>query len=185
MRRGNSGVLAVPAPPVIASGDDGGDGQEVQGVEPEFFGIKAVGRRICFICDGSGSMGAHFSQLKTELVRLVASLPEGTQFVVMFFSGKTIGSLKWRSAGAQGARSLEKDLADTTSGGSSDPTDAIKIAFQMKKVPRHHFLADRRPDRTSNPQGHQGSEQHRWSFASSHRPLWIECWWITASTGCI
>ena len=140
MRRGNSGVLAVPAPPVIASGDDGGDGQEVQGVEPEFFGIKAVGRRICFICDGSGSMGAHFSQLKTELVRLVASLPEGTQFVVMFFSGKTIGSLKWRSAGAQGARSLEKDLADTTSGGSSDPTDAIKIAFQMKKVPDTIFL---------------------------------------------
>ena len=77
-------VADVPEPLELVDAGDGKTGG-VEAERPNFFGIKATGKRICFICDGSGSMTGYFDQLKRELVDLVRRLPSGTRFIVLFF----------------------------------------------------------------------------------------------------
>ena len=136
--------------PEMSSEIDGGGGDD-SSTQTRFFGIEATGNRICFICDGSGSMSDHFPRLQAELVSLVRGLPE-TEFVVMYFSGNTIGDLRWRKAGPQSARWLQREIQSMSPGGGSDPVSAFEIALSGGKLRKRPDMIFLMTDGAINPQ---------------------------------
>ena len=61
----------------------------------------------------------------------------------MYFSGTTIGDLRWRKAGPQGARWLQREITSMNPGGGSDPVLAFEIALsggQLDPKPETIFL---------------------------------------------
>jgi len=80
---------------VGAGGAGGGFGAGIgRGAKFSFLGQTALGRRVIFVVDVSGSMSAigqgekisRFELLKKELNKSVSQLPAGTAFQVLFFS---------------------------------------------------------------------------------------------------
>jgi hypothetical protein len=137
-----AGEINMPAPNDFAGIELGDEAPPV--ADERFFGIKLDGEeRICFICDGSGSMGDHFPRLQAELIQLISALSNRTKYIVVYFSGKTIGDLKWRPAGRNGARALARRLTSMESGGGSDPIPAFEIALggrSLRDKPNTIFL---------------------------------------------
>ena len=78
-----------------AGGAGGGFGAAIgRGAKFSFVGQTAVGRRVVFVVDVSGSMSAigqgetisRFDLLKKELVKSMSQMPMGTAYQVLFFS---------------------------------------------------------------------------------------------------
>lgn len=78
-----------------AGGAGGGFGAGIgRGGKFSFVGQTAIGRRVVFVVDVSGSMSAigqgekisRFDLLKKELVKSISQIPQGTAYQVLFFS---------------------------------------------------------------------------------------------------
>lgn len=100
-----------------AGGAGGGFGAGIgRGAKFSFLGQTALGRRVIYVVDVSGSMSAigqgekisRFDLLKKELTKSISQLPAGTAFQVLFFSdfawppgevnsrnGEAFGKYRW------------------------------------------------------------------------------------------
>jgi len=69
-------------------GVPGGSGA---GIKTSFIGLAGVGSRIVFVCDGTGSMGEAFGDLKRQLRKSIDALTPVQSFNVIFFQdGKAL-----------------------------------------------------------------------------------------------
>ena len=103
--------------------------------QPQFFGTRSKGNRLVFIIDKSGSMsGSRLQNAKKELIRTLRSLNFTNYFFIFFYDNVA------RPMPAKGlirANQLSKNQAiawigNVPSSGGTDPTGAIRGAFQMK-----------------------------------------------------
>ncbi len=91
-----AGALGASKPMGIgAGGAGGGFGAGIgRGGKFSFVGQTAIGRRVVFVVDVSGSMSAigqgekisRFDLLKKELVKSITQMPMGTSYQILFFS---------------------------------------------------------------------------------------------------
>ncbi|MFN0080335.1 MAG: hypothetical protein ACKVY0_28035 [Prosthecobacter sp.] len=91
-----AGVLGASKPLGMgAGGAGGGFGAGIgRGGKFSFVGQTAIGRRVVFVVDVSGSMSAigqgekisRFDLLKKELVKSISQIPMGTAYQILFFS---------------------------------------------------------------------------------------------------
>lgn len=121
-----------------------------------FFGIPIQGRRVLFLIDRSGSMGAHHAPLgadsgtssgkavpdstrlawaKHELLQAVDGLPRDAFFDVIIFSG---GVDRWRGSltpATEGRRkALREQLAVVEPGGGTNIWGALERALDLRSV---------------------------------------------------
>ena len=109
----------------------------------DFFGARVKGRYICFVCDISGSMmGDKLEALKTELIRTIRALPQGTHVQVTFFDDATHVLVQgWTRTGTPACDGLLRRIDGVGCGGGTDPTGALHHVFtQLDPVPHELFL---------------------------------------------
>jgi len=100
-----------------------------------FFGTRSKGNRLVFIIDKSGSMsGSRLEKAKKELIRTLKSLPSTKYFFVYFYDdvGKPMPRAKLQVASPNNVNSIIRWIGTVNSGGGTDPTGALRGAFQMK-----------------------------------------------------
>lgn len=149
-------VSAASAAPLALSGGSGTDDGESLSLGgaaaggASFFGVEASGSRIVYIVDVSGSMlhNGKIQSLQRELLASVASLPPGSEFVVIVFSDAAStralgGSATWRDAGASGRADVETAVRALTPSGGTEPLDAFRLAFELDPKPEAvYFMTD-------------------------------------------
>jgi len=100
-----------------------------------FFGTRGKGRRFIFIIDKSGSMqSGRLQAAKTELIKTLRKLPTGTQFKVYFFNhqAEPMPGRGLLIATPQSIARAEKWIRARDSNGGTDPSQALKWAFELK-----------------------------------------------------
>jgi len=116
------GTLAVDA----AGGAGGG---------ASFFGLYARGRSFVYVVDHSGSMeGEPLEAAKNELVRSLSALESDMKFYVLFYNDSTLampGDLL-EDASVKNLNTCRQWIATITSGGGTDPTDALSKALAFR-----------------------------------------------------
>lgn len=119
-------------------GDGIGDGS---GSGLEFFNTAVTATKVVYVIDSSGSMKEPHSEarsrldrLKMELVRSIGSLPDATEFYVIFFNLKAVPmpaeSLQ-RATRENKLRYLNW-VVKLRGGGGTDPREAVKQALELK-----------------------------------------------------
>jgi hypothetical protein len=113
--------------------------------ESSFFGVRGAGKRVCLICDISGSMqGPKLDRLKAELEKSIRGFGDETRFLVVFFDGAAhTMDQKWMHGKADRQRALALVQAQGT-GGGTDPTAAFNFAFgSLSPIPDViYFMTD-------------------------------------------
>lgn len=113
----------------------------------KFFGVEAVGSRIAYICDVSGSMaGPKLDSLKKELVESIDALTERSSFNVALFSSESkplLGRAKWTEANARGKKNASQNIHALTPGGATNPAPAFEDIFDLRPRPEAiYFMTD-------------------------------------------
>lgn len=141
LRRGNAQAPTDLATRASRARDPKARAEPAGGVD--FFGARAEGTHICFVCDISGSMdGPKLDALRAELKRSIGALPRGSHVQVVFFS--QVGHILtpgWKTTGTPACDALLRGIDKTGSRGGTDPTQAIEYAFtQLDPRPDTLFL---------------------------------------------
>ena len=119
-----------------ASGAIGGDQSGARGT---FFGISATGHTFVYILDKSGSMGGdRYRRAADELIRSVDALHSTQQFYVFLFSDEVTAMFDSPSplplpvrATTQNKQRLATWLDGVKPGGSTNPTEALRLSMRM------------------------------------------------------
>lgn len=125
------------------SGSGTGTGNGVgDGYATEFFGLAPLGKRIVYVMDASKSMNrphdsdaqTRFKRVKIELVNSIGSLPQESQFFIIFFNDYCVSmpapGLEPATLGAK-----QKYLAwmqQVITAGNTEPTMALATALKMR-----------------------------------------------------
>lgn len=130
-----------------------------------FYGLEVVSERVTFVLDVSGSMSAsagagsrtraggppsggptRIDVAKTELVRALGGLSEGTLFNLVFFNS---GVAPWKDGlVAAGEKAMESALQFTRiqeASGGTNLFDALMLAFEEERVDTIYLLSDGAP----------------------------------------
>jgi hypothetical protein len=135
---------SAPGPSAVG-GSVGAGGQASSATNVDFFGMKVRGRYIAFVIDCSGSMGeaGKLQAALDELRRTVLALPaDANVFVIFFNSGASqVGSFSsWVQAKSPACKQLVDAFGSVGSGGGTNPTPALEIAFAQRPRPDEIFL---------------------------------------------
>ena len=109
----------------------------------DFFGARVKGRYVCFVCDISGSMmGDKLEALKTEIIRTIRALPEGSQVQVTFFDDRPRVLVPgWTRTGTPACDTLLRRIDEVGTGGGTDAVDALQYTLaELDPVPHELFL---------------------------------------------
>jgi hypothetical protein len=106
-------------------------------------------RRVVFVCDASGSMINKFATLKEQLNRVISKMRIPQSFDVIFFQDNRAIVLSRDAlhhdslilASADGRRNASAFLESLTIGQTSDPMQALRLAFS-RKPDLLYFLTD-------------------------------------------
>lgn len=122
---------------------------------PQFFGVEIVAQRIVFVLDVSSSMRdtggedqTRLSRLKTELNRMIDSLPADTQFTVICFNStitKLSGSLL--KATSSNKSRAKKFFASVEPAAETWTDRALEAAFAVPNVRTIFLMSDGGPVR--------------------------------------
>ncbi|MEM9827185.1 MAG: hypothetical protein AAF958_11380 [Planctomycetota bacterium] len=114
----------------------GGDAANDDPNACSFFGLPAIGKRIVYVVDRSGSMrGRRFDLAVAELKKSIAGLDHDQRFQIMFFSNTTIQLVTrdrrdpWASAMQPDFPFIQSQLDAITVDGGTDPRDAVRRAI--------------------------------------------------------
>ncbi len=106
----------------------------------DFFGLptghrgQPPARKICYVCDASGSMLGRFDELRTEIVKSVSSLRTGQFFNVIFFQENetkpmTTGELL--PANAFNKDKCSKFVEAISARNTTNPIPSLEVAFKQ------------------------------------------------------
>ncbi len=136
-----------------------------------FFGLQVVSDRICFIMDVSGSMeersgsGNRLDAAKEQLVGVLEKYPAGDLFNVIFFSSDAFAwSDELVKMGKKSRKEVLGYVERQTPGGATAIYDALKLAFEDRRIDTIYLLTDGDPmGGTINEPGRIRREVARWN----------------------
>lgn len=145
-----------------------------------FFGLQVVSDRICFIMDVSGSMeeqagsGNRLDMAKKQLSGVLEQYPAGDLFNVIFFSSDAFA---WEDELIKMTDKTRKEalkyVGRQTPGGATAIYDALKLAFEDRRIDTIYLLTDGEPSGgTINEPERIRSEVRRWNTS---RHVRINC----------
>jgi HEAT repeat protein len=145
-----------------------------------FFGLQVVSDRICFIMDISGSMeqrsgdGNRLDAAKEQLLGVLEKYPEGDLFNVIFFSSDAFA---WSDELVKMTKKSRKEalsyVTRQTPGGATAIYDALKLAFEDRRIDTIYLLTDGDPmGGTIDAPGRIRTEVERWNQT---RKIQIHC----------
>jgi len=129
-----------------ATGTPAANGAPIgSGTNVDFFGTQIKGRYVAFIIDNSGSMGQgnKMQAALAQLDRTIRALPRDTNFYVVFFSSdarELPGFSGWVKAQSSDCSSILKQLPGIPIEGGTNPTSALRIAFDKSPRPDEIFF---------------------------------------------
>jgi hypothetical protein len=110
----------------------GGNGA---GPKSSFLGTGGNARKICYLCDASGSMLSVFGNLKFELKKSIDALKPVQTFNVVFFSDDRVFAFDKNSlvtASPENKRRAYEFIDTATSAGGTQPIPAIRLALSQR-----------------------------------------------------
>lgn len=124
-----------------------GEGSGGAGGGTSFFGVEARGTRIAYICDISGSMtGEKLATLKRQLSISLDGLPEGGQFLVIFFESRSLPlgqQERWIDANHKNKEWADLQIRQVEARGGTNPEPAFVSAMALRPRPDAiYFMTD-------------------------------------------
>ncbi|MDP6838591.1 MAG: HEAT repeat domain-containing protein, partial [Planctomycetota bacterium] len=145
-----------------------------------FYGLQVVSERVCFILDVSGSMkyetsnGTRLEAAKRELQAVLDKYPDENLFNILFFSTDVY---PWEDSlvvmGEKTRKAAQGFVSRQEPDGYTAVYDALKLAFEDKRVDTLYLLSDGNPYQGTIDDPEQiRAEVKRWN---STRHLKIHC----------
>ena len=109
----------------------------------KFMEIRGVAMRIAYVVDRSGSMMGNFDYVRQELKRSISELSPKQQFHVIFFAAgppEENPPRKLVYATPRNKKQAFKFIDSIVEEGQTDPTEALKRAFELRPKPQLIYL---------------------------------------------
>ena len=160
---GDAVVSARGAPGIISDFGGGADGGGGNGVGVSFFGVGGRGRKVAYVVDKSGSMGAPLGEApdprspnappitritvaKQELDRSISALPDFASVNIALFDSGVVSFdedgqfVKCRESSLAKIRQWLREIAP---GGGTNPVPAFQLIFSRSERPDLvYFMSD-------------------------------------------
>ncbi|WP_428386411.1 VWA domain-containing protein [Mucisphaera sp.] len=143
-------ITTTTTPPSQTTTPSGPQGQASAGSEPSdgltsFFDQPGHGSRFVFLIDKSGSMaGEAFEDARFELIRTLRSLRPHETFYVIFYDNdaEPMPARAPVRATPQNVERYIRWIREVSTGGGTDPTDALRLALTQLRPDTIWLLSD-------------------------------------------